>query len=86
MALGIDATCRDNEMDVGMQPQLAAPGVKNAVKADFGPQAFGILPEGQQGLGGVFEQEVVHDSSVEPAQGIEDIRQSENAVVIGYRK
>lgn len=63
----IHPTCGDNKMDVGMEPQLAAPCVEDAIKPDPGPQSFGIFPELQQGLRGAFEQQVVHDPPVEAA-------------------
>ena len=86
LALCVDPACGDNEMDVGMQPELAAPGMKNAVKTDLGTQALGVFPELQQGLGGIFKQKVVHDPPIEPAQGIEHTGQGENTMVIGYRQ
>jgi hypothetical protein len=69
-----------------MEPQLAAPGMENTVKSNSGPQAFRILPEFQEGMRSAFKQQVIHDPSVESAQGIENIGQCENAVVIGDRK
>jgi len=73
-------------MDVRMEPQLAAPSMENTVKSDPGSQALGILPELQQGCRSAFKQQVIHDPPVESAQGIEDIRQGENAMMIRYRK
>ncbi len=69
-----------------MQPEFAAPGVEDTVEPDLGSKTLWILPEFQQGLGGAFKQQVIHYPPVEPAQRVEDIRQCENAVVIGHRK
>lgn len=69
-----------------MEPQLSASGMENTVKSDPGSQAFRIHPELQQGLGGAFKQQIVHNPPVESAQWIEDIRQGENAMMIRDRK
>ncbi len=82
----VDPAGGDNEMDVGMQPELAAPGVEDTVKSDLGTQAFWVFPELQQGLRGAFKQKVIHDPPVESAQGIEYTGQGENTVVIGHRQ
>ncbi len=73
-------------MDVGVQPESAAPSVEDIVESDLSSKAFWIFPEFQQGLGGALKQQVIHYPSVVPAQRVEDIRQCENAVVIGYWK
>lgn len=73
------------KLGCAMRPQFASPGVKNSVKSDGGAQAFGVVPEVQQGRGRFFKQQVVHHLPVILADGVEHMGQCKHTMMIRYR-
>lgn len=71
---------------MGMGPEFAAPGMKNAIESYGCSQAVGIIPKIQEGLGTAFKQQVIHDASVILAQRIEHMGQGKDTMVVGYRQ
>src|SRR3974390_499164 len=47
---GIDATARNDEVNVGVMQQVLPPGMQDAEEADFGSQVLGIAGDGEQRL------------------------------------
>jgi hypothetical protein len=58
-------------MDVGMIPEVLAPGVQNTDTPDLCPEMFRILCELGEGLGDRMEEKIVQDLAVQGDQGIE---------------
>jgi hypothetical protein len=57
----------DDAVEMGMEEQVLAPGVEHRGDADVGAEVLGVPGEGEQGLGGGGEEDLVDDCLV--AQG-----------------
>jgi len=69
-------------MQIKMSVGFLIPGVQRINKSEFSAEV--ILPEGQKGLRGGFEQDREHDLLFVQHNGIENMRQYENDMeVIG---
>ncbi len=79
-----DPTPRDDGMDMGMMGQRRAPGVEHRGEADAGAEAFGVGGDGDQGLGGRPEQDVV-DHRLVVIGDVGDLgRDGEHDVEVGH--
>jgi len=73
-------------MDVGMVGERRAPGVENRKDADARTQVLGIGRDGDRGLGGSLEQDVV-DHGLVVIGDVGDLRrQREHDVEVGDRQ
>ena len=59
LAIEGEATTRDDAVHMGMMGQGRAPGVQYHGDADVGTEMLWIGSDGEQGLGGGFEQQMV---------------------------
>jgi len=79
------ATARDKPMDVNMVPEILAPCVQHKGDADLATNPFRVTTEGEQRLRGSLEQKVVQAARIALDQRVQDMRQSEDQVIIGRR-
>ena len=59
LAVERDAATGNDAVEVGVMGQRRAPGVEHRGEADAGAEMLGIGGDGDQGLGGGLEQDVV---------------------------
>ncbi len=59
-----EAAAWHDAMQVGVMGHGRAPGMQHGGEPQACPEVFGIGPDGEQGLGGGFEQEVVDNGLV----------------------
>lgn len=57
--LGIEATTRNDAVQVGMSQVVLPPGVEDGKKTDLGTQMLSIGGDRAQGLGGSLKEDVV---------------------------
>jgi len=69
-------------MDVGMIPEVLAPGVENPDTADFCPEMFRVLCKLRKSLGDRTEEKIVKDLAVQGDQGMEFGGESEDHMEI----
>src|SRR5215469_17007139 len=81
-----DAAARHDHVDVRMVGECRAPGVENREDADAGAEVLGIGRDGDQGLGGSLEQDVV-DHRLVVVGDVGDLgRQRKHDVEVRYRQ
>src|SRR5215472_14556990 len=59
LAIGRDAASRDDDVDMRMVGECRSPGVEHGGESDAGAEVLGVGGDGDQGLGGGFEQQVI---------------------------
>jgi len=74
----------DDAVDVGVEEQLAGPGVQDHGHAEGAAEA--VAPEGHQGLGGCGHHEVVDEARVGPGEHPQLRRQREDDVEVWHRQ
>src|SRR5436305_1831253 len=63
-AIGRDAASRDDDVGMRMVGECRPPGVEHGRQSDAGADVLGVGGDGDQGLGGGFEQQVIDDGLV----------------------
>ena len=66
LAVGREAAARYDDVGVRMVGQCRSPGVQHGGERDAGAEVLGVGRDGDQGLGGGFEQQVIDDRLVLP--------------------
>jgi hypothetical protein len=64
LAVGGEAAARYDDVGVWMVGQCRSPGVQHGGEPDAGAEVLGVGGDGDQGLGGGFEQQVIDDRLV----------------------
>jgi len=77
------AAAGNDDVDVRMMGERRAPGVQHGGEADARAQMFGIGGDGDEGLGGGPEQEVVDGGLVLERDRADRGRQGEDDVIVG---
>ena len=72
----------DNAMDMGMVPEVLAPGVQNPDTADLCAEMFRVLSKLRKGFGDRTEEKIVQDLAVQGDQGMEFGGESEDHMEI----
>ncbi len=84
LAVGRDAAARHDAVDVRVMGQRRAPGVEHGGEADAGAEVLGVGGDGDQGLGGGLEQDVV-DHRLVVIGDVGDLgRDGEHDVEVGH--
>ena len=73
-------------MGVRMVGQCRSPGVKHGGEPDAGAEVSGVGRDGNQGLGGGFEQQIIDDRPVLIGDVGDRPRQGEDDMEIGHRQ
>ena len=84
LAVGRDAAARYDDMGVRMMSERRSPGVEHGGKPDAGAEVLGVGRDGDQGLGGGFEQQVIDDCLVLIGDVGDRSRQGEDDMEIGH--
>ena len=64
LAIGRDAASRDDDVGMRMMGECRPPGVEHGGEPDAGAEVLGVGGDGDQGLGGGFEQQVIDDGLI----------------------
>src|SRR4029077_21200498 len=83
-AVGREAAAGYDDMGVGMVGQCRSPGVEYGGEPDAGTEMLGVGRNGDQGLGGGLEQQVIDDRLVLIGDVGDRPRQGEDDMEIGY--
>jgi hypothetical protein len=73
-------------MQVGMESEFLAPGVKDGGEAGFRPETVPPLGEFDEGLGGGLEQQIIEALSILQDQGVDFVGQCDDDVEVGGRQ
>src|SRR5438874_13536699 len=73
-------------MSVRMVSQSRSPGMQHSSEADLRAEVLGVGRDGDQGFGGGFEQQVIHDRFVLVGDVGDRARQGEDDMEIGHRQ
>ena len=83
-AIGVDVqtAAGDDGVDVGMEPEIAGPGVEHQGEAELGAEALGVAAEGEQRLGGGGKEQIVEQAAVAADERAQQCRQGEDDVEV----
>jgi hypothetical protein len=84
LAVGRKAAARDDDMGVRMVGQCRSPGVEDGGESDARAEVLGVGRDGDQGLGGGFEQQVINDGLVLIGDVGDRSRQGEDDVEVRH--
>ena len=83
VVLGVEGAAGNDEVDVGMVLDLAAPGVEDTGEAEARAVVFGGA-DVLEGGGALFEEDRIEDFGMEEAEGAEFLRQGEGDHEVGH--
>ena len=86
LTVGRDAAAGDDDMGVRMVGQWRSPSVQYGGEPDARPEVLGVRRDGDQGVGGGFEQQIIDDRLVVIGDVGDRPRQSEDDVEVRHRQ
>ena len=84
-AIGGQPAAGDHAVQVGVEEQVLAPGVKHAGDAGLRAEELGVARDGGERPGGRPEEDVEDGLLVAQSQGVEIVGDCEDDVEIGHR-